>query len=255
MTRWLGGTLSGNGLVPASTKKGGIWTLMELGGSILPSYQWHPDVAVTASTFSIADAGSYSFSTQNIGDAHTDKAVYVFVAGSSATTGATAVTIAGSAATQIVAAAGATTKLHAQLWGTRIISTTTTATVAITYGATQSRCLVHVFRAFGANYPTEAVASTAQNIAITSSGETFTVDIPPGAFAISGSCIIVSAATGSYTAGSTLAARSSWGSEAGQVFTGITNATTAFRTGHTITTTHSTGALTDPGCGFVAVIK
>lgn len=252
MTRRLGGFMGG--VIPRSTQKDGVWTLKEL-SQILASTQWHPVVALTANTFSTANAGSYTFTAQAVGDADDNKSVFVFVAASSGSTGATAVTIGGSAATALVSAIGTSGISHAQLFSARIQSATTTADVVVTYGATQSRCVAHVYSAFGVDYPLATQNSTTVAITTGSSGESFSVDIPMGGFAITGAHRPGSLSTYGIVTGATVTAVTTISeTAAGLAVTGVTDPTTTFRLGHSITTTHSTGA-SAAACAFVAVIK
>ena len=257
--RWLGSIVASTKLVPSATQKSGMFALEEL-SQIQSTTVWYPlGPVLTATTFSTADAGSYTFTAQPIGDAHHSKVVYVAIASLAVgTTGNPTVTIAGSAAQQIVNISLAITQADLGIWAARIESATTTANIVMTLASTRARAFCHTFSAYGVD-KVEAIATTAQAYSTVpfSSGETISQDIPPGAFVLSAMCVNSSpgiGSTGGFATGSTNVAKTSAGTEAGYFASAITDWTTAQRNAHSITTTHST---VFTGGGFVvsAVFK
>lgn len=233
--RYLGSVISGSGLDPSSTVKSGMWGLDEL-GPIQASSKWYATQPVlSAATFSVANSSGYSFAAQAIGDADPKKVVFVGVMNISVSTVTySTVTIAGSAATLV------STGNAIQLWAANIESATTTATIELSATAAQSRVAVHVFHAKGVNDFANPVYTTAGTGAATSSGESLSVDIPPGAFALTFHFHALVNSTLGWTAGATAAAGTSLAGESGRFASAITNWTTALRSGHVISTTHTT---------------
>jgi hypothetical protein len=237
MSRLIGRIINNPNIIPVSSGRSGIWSLDYL-KTIEQTTRWSGAPQIQSSTHSTVDAGSYSFATQAIGDADPNKIVYVLGANGSGTTAATAVTVAGSAATLVASFGGGLFAL--QLWAVNIQSATTTATVAVTLGSTTTYYAIHVYSAFPKKM--EALSSTGTNVTGATTTLTMSLDIPVGGFAFSAIHLVGAAiSTVSLAVGTTVARATTFSAaEPGTFISGVTNATTAYRPTHSVTSTLAT---------------
>lgn len=242
MTRRYPGSLIASTFTPASTRRSGMWTVPELGEMITDS-RWYPtNPALSATTQTTVDASTYSFANQAIGDANPHKTVFVLAGASTMATSAHAIssiTIGGSAAT-LVSSFG--DGMSMAIFAANIESATTTATIEVNgpAGANFPRMGIHVYWSLGVN-KIGAISTTGSTFPVTSSAESLSVDIPPGAFVLTWFHGNLAGSTFAFTAGSTLVARTSQAAEGGYFASGVTDWSTALRLGHVISTTHTTG--------------
>ena len=246
MSRYLGGTLAPTRVI-ATTGGGrsGSFTLNEL-ANIEASTHWWPPLSFITSTFSTVNAASYTFANQSVGAADENRRVYVVVGTQgSGSSGQSGVTMGGTAA-NVWVGNGYNTVIYV---GTPDPSVTTSA-IVVTMANTAGFCGIHIYS--GTPRQTEAHHSTVISGTTASTAETATIDIPIGSPALVAWSGNVAATTAPFTAGTTVAIATTFGTEgaSGRLVSGITNASTAYRPGHTITTTHTSGG---GGVGFVIV--
>lgn len=132
------------------------------------------------STNSPSDLTTYTFSSQNLGTAASDRYIIVAVGArkSGATTSISSVTVAGITATQVIQQANNVTNTNIAGIYIAAVPTGTTGNVVVTFGAGMVRCAIDTYRATGIN-PTafDALASIAGNPSVA-------LDIPANGGAI-----------------------------------------------------------------------
>jgi hypothetical protein len=133
------------------------------------------------SATSTADTNAYTFSSQSLGDAASDR--YIIVSAVARKAGATftlsSITIGGVSATIVRQVTNTVTNSNAAAIVIANVPTGTTGDVVVTWSTTVLRCAIGMWRATGLTSATEHDASTS-----TAADPTYAIDVPAGGFAI-----------------------------------------------------------------------
>jgi hypothetical protein len=138
-------------------------------------------VAFEATTESLADGTSFTFTAHDIGPEAADRLVVVVAGSEDATTAhaPTGVTIGGNAATQVVVNDG-TNRESVGIFSL-VVASGTTADIVVSYGITTDRCRIAVYTITGYSSST---AHDTDRAAGTSTGISLTLDVPANGAAI-----------------------------------------------------------------------
>lgn len=244
--RWLGSIISKDipDLVPTSTMRSGMWDMNEL-----YDIDQFPTLSLTATTHSTVDGASYSFTGQSFGEAHPRRQIMAIVTGQ-VTTGTTTMTIGGITASRMVTATGGPQGM-VEMWTAHVPSTSTSGTIALTMSATNTRCHLAVLRYIGPDRSPAITFSTAAVLTTTATtSQTIPMTIPRNAFSVQ-AFFTTSLITYGFTGGTTQVLFSTAGAEAARLAVGITDATSAARAGHNVTSTLTSGSSARATFGIV----
>jgi hypothetical protein len=158
------------------------------------------DLSFTDSTDDVTDLTNYSFATRAVGAAHANRWVVCGIMARSVTAGRTisSVTIGGITATNVVTATDPTGGTNLIAIYIAEVPTGTTATVAVNFSGSMSRCGIGLWRMVGAERPAIGYA-TATDIVFSGNVFSVTIDCPPDGVIIGVNYNQTSAATSSTT--------------------------------------------------------
>ena len=207
------------------------------------------ELSHTANAVSTSDLTTYTFSTQALGAAHSNRRIAVFISGSAAASGRTISTVTINSASAAVVSdgvtsasadggGGSTTRLSA-LW-IATVPTGTTGDIVITFSGAVERCAISVYRLLNTGTTAHHVAN---DTTITSNAFSTSLNIPGSGAAIGGVAADGNSAARTWTA-TNITENVDATIEGNHTYSTASGFFTTPETGRTITFTAS-GALND----------
>ena len=133
-------------------------------------------VSNTASAQDAVDATNFTFSTQALGAAHTQRKIAVAIASNSSSSGRTisSVTVGGVSATSIISADGGSTSTNIAAIYLASVPTGTTGDVVVSHSAGMGNCSISLYRLIGAS---STAHDTGSDIALTGNALSDTMNV------------------------------------------------------------------------------